>query len=43
MVLTNQKDVEAAISANLIFSGVAYVITWPLFDNHDCYIPKCLS
>ena len=24
-------------------SGVAYVIPWPLFVNHDCYIPKCLS
>ena len=27
----------------LTYSGVAYVIPWPLFVNHDCYIPKCLS
>ena len=25
------------------YSGVAYVIPWPLFVNHDCYIPTCLS
>ena len=25
------------------YSGVAYVIPWPLFVNQECYIPKCLS
>ena len=25
------------------YSGVAYVIPWPLFVNQECYIPKCLT
>ena len=30
-------------SMSVLFSGVAYVIPWPLFVNQECYIPKCLS
>ena len=30
-------------SYRISYSWITYVIPWPLFVNHDCYIPKCLS
>ena len=37
------KRMQEKVSIMGVFSGVAYIIPWPLFVNQECYIPKCLS